>query len=138
MGGKLELSVSSMSSMSRKGLFLKLGKKKLIFCISRCMNDYVYQIHGALENVDGQFKGLRVLVCNVNYFDIVDVPAEILPKETAKFLQFRLKVTTGALNIQKLPYKVQNDIRDPLGRWLDRWVLENFYGDISNRKGVNP
>ena len=98
----------------------------------------MYQIHGALENAQGQFKGLRVLVCDLNYFDSVDVPVEILDNETAKYIQFRLKVSKQALDIQKLPVSVQNRIRAPLGRWLDDWVLKNFHGDTSKSKDTNP
>ena len=102
------------------------------------MSQYVYQIHGALENAQGQFKGLRVLVCDLNYFDSVDVPVEVLDNETAKFLQFRLKVSKQPLDIQRLPVSVQNRIRALLGRWLDNWVLKNFYGNISKSKDTNP
>ena len=98
----------------------------------------MYQIHGALENAQGQFKGLRVLVCDLNYFDSVDVPVEVLDNETAKFLQFRLKVSKQPLDIQRLPVSVQNRIRALLGRWLDNWVLKNFYGNISKSKDTNP
>jgi hypothetical protein len=101
------------------------------------MNKYVYQIQGALENPTGQLTGLRVLVCDLYNFDSVDVPVAVLDKETARYIQFRLQVTTATLNIQKLPNGIQNKIRAPLGAWLDRWVLENFYGDISKRKSIN-
>jgi hypothetical protein len=101
------------------------------------MSDYVYQIQGALENAQGQFKGLRILVCDTHNIDMVDAPVEILDKETIKFLQFRLNVTKEVINIQKLPSIVQYKIRAPLGRWLDQWVLENFHGDISKRKSLN-
>jgi hypothetical protein len=101
------------------------------------MSKYVYQIQGALESRTGQFQGLRVLVCDLYNFDSVDVPMEILDKETARYIEFRLRVTTETMNIQKLPVSVQNKIRAPLGRWLDEWVLENFYGDISNGKSTN-
>jgi len=106
--------------------------------ISKDMNRYVYQIQGALENPFGQFIGFRVLVCDVNHLDAVDVPAEILDRETRKYLEFRFGLTDDKLNIQSLPIKIQNNLRAPLGHWLDRWVLENFYGDISDTKGVNP
>jgi hypothetical protein len=102
------------------------------------MSKYVYQIQGALEDAQGRFKGLRVLVCDLYNFDSVDVPGNILDKDTIKFLEFRLKITTETVNIQRLPHNIQNKIRAPLGRWLDQWVLENFYGDTSNTKGVNP
>ena len=102
------------------------------------MNKYVYQIQGALENAQGQFLGFRVLVCDVLNFDSVDVPVEVLDSETAKYLQFRLKATTAPIDIQKLPVAIQNKIRAPLGRWLDHWVLENFYGNSVPRKSTNP
>lgn len=109
-----------------------------ILRISKSMSKYVYQIQGALEDAQGRFKGLRVLVCDLYNFDSVDVPGNILDKDTIKFLEFRLKITTETVNIQRLPHNIQNKIRAPLGRWLDQWVLENFYGDTSNTKGVNP
>lgn len=100
------------------------------------MSKYVYQIQGALEDSNQKVKGLRILVCNAYYFDSVDVPAEILDHEIVKYLEYRLKLH-GHLDIQKLPIIVQNQIRVPLGYWLDTWVLENFYGDTSNRKSTN-
>ena len=105
--------------------------------ISKGMNKYVYQIQGALESPDGRLKGLRVLVCDLNNLDSADAPVTILDKETVKFLEFRLKLSDEALNIQRLPFNVQTKIRVPLGKWLDQWVLKNFYGDTSNRKSVN-
>jgi hypothetical protein len=101
------------------------------------MNKYVYQIQGALENPPGKLRGFRILVCDLYNFDQADAPIEILDRETVKFLEFRLKLSEDALNIQNLPVKIQNNIRTPLGKWLDRWVLDNFYGDTSNRKSVN-
>jgi hypothetical protein len=100
------------------------------------MNDYAYQIKGALENAQGQFLGLRVLVCDKNNFEIVDVPVEVIDKETARYIEFRLKVT-DVMDIRRLPYGIQNRIRAPLGRWLDDWVLKNFYGNTSERKSIN-
>jgi len=102
------------------------------------MSKYVYQIKGTLENVHGQFTGLRILVCDIQNIDLVDVPVEILDVDTFKYLQFRINLASEILNIQKLPVEVQNRIRAPLGRWLDHWVLENFHGDISKRKSINP
>jgi len=102
------------------------------------MNKYVYQIQGALEDHNHNLLGLRVLVCNAQHFDSVDVPIGILDKETAKYLAFRLQLTDDALVIQRLPNNIINKIRLLLGKYLDKWVLENFYGDISKTKGVNP
>ena len=101
------------------------------------MSKYVYQIQGALQGPMGKFLGLRVLVCNVDFLDMVDIPVEVLDYETTKYMQFRLSITAEALNIQSLPVEIQNRIRVPVGRWLDHWVLENFYGDTSNRKSTN-
>ena len=98
------------------------------------MSKYAYQIQGTLENALGQFKGLRILVCDLYNFDSVDVPAETFDHETGRYIQFRLRATKATIDIAKLPINVQNKIRAPLGRWLDRWVLENFHGDTSNRK----
>ena len=102
------------------------------------MSKYAYQIHGALENAQGTFLGFRVLVCDALYFELVDVPVEVLDNETSKYIQFRLKVTKNALDIQRLPHSVQNAIRKPVGLWLDRWVLENFYGNNRKPKSINP
>jgi hypothetical protein len=85
----------------------------------------------------GKFIGLRCLVCNVDFLDMVDVPVEVLDHNTYKYMQFRLSITAEALNIQSLPVEIQNRIRAPLGRWLDHWVLENYHGDTSNRKSTN-
>jgi hypothetical protein len=117
---------------------VKIFFEKLLYVrISKGMNKYVYQIQGALENPPGSLKGLRILVCDLYNFDSVDAPINLLNKETIKYLEFRLSITAEALNIQRLPVVIQNRIRIPLGKWLDQWVLENFYGDTSNRKSVN-
>ena len=115
-----------------------MGRLLWKLCIIVCMSKYVYQIQGALQSPTEKLLGLRVLVCNVDFLDMVDVPVEILDHNTTKYLQFRLSITSEALDIQRLPVEIQNRIRTPLGRWLDRWVLKNFYGDTSNRKSVNP
>lgn len=102
------------------------------------MSKYVYQIQGALEDKAGKFHGFRVLVCDLYNFESVDVPVEILDNETAKYFEFRLRCADTILDIAKLPHSIQNRIRAPLGRWLDRWVLENFHGNPSNPKSINP
>ena len=99
------------------------------------MTKYAYQIQGALENAEGRFCGFRVLVGNADFMDLADVPAEVFSKETVKYIEFRLKVTTR-FDVRKLPPTVENSIRVPLGRWLDRWVLNNF-GNISKPKNTN-
>ena len=118
-------------------IFYWIKAKCVDLRISRSMNKYVYQIQGALENAAGEFLGLRVLVCDLYNFESVDVPREVLDKESAAYLEFRLKITKDPVNIQRLPNGVQNKIRQLLGKWLDRWVLENFYGDSGYSEGIN-
>jgi len=89
------------------------------------MTTYVYQIQGALENAQQQLLGFRVFLCTASYFDSVDVPAEVFDKETMAYMRFRLAVTEGRININRLPYKIQNKLRNAMGKWLDHWVLEN-------------
>lgn len=100
------------------------------------MSKYAYQIQGTLES-HGQLRGLRILVCDQYNFDSVDVPIEIFDRETVVYLQFRIRLNEK-MDIRKLPVKVENNIRAPLGRWLDRWVLVNFYGNTSDKKSINP
>ena len=88
-----------------------------------------------MENAEGRFCGFRVLVGNANFIDIADVPAKVFSKETAKYIEFRLKVT-ARFDVRKLPPTVENSIRAPLGCWLDYWVIKNF-GDISKPKNTN-
>jgi hypothetical protein len=101
------------------------------------MSKYVYQIQGALEDKRGRLLGLRTLVCDRDNLDSVDVPVEVLDSETAKYLQFRLSITAETVNIQSMPVEIQNRIRAPLGRWLDHWVLDNFYGNNRKHKNTN-
>lgn len=139
--GKVKISLATHATLDTctdKLLYFQLeGREPIVFCIIISMNKYVYQIQGALENPQGKLMGLRCLVCDLYNFDSVDVPVEVFDSETAKYLQFRISITADTVNIKNLPVEIQNKIRAPLGRWLDRWVLENFYGDTSNRKSTN-
>jgi hypothetical protein len=119
-------------------IFYWNGREPFDFCINMSMNKYVYQIQGALEDKRGKLLGLRVLVCNVDNLDSVDVPVEVLDSETAKYIQFRLSITAETVSINSMPYEIQNKIRAPLGRWLDHWVHDNFYGDNRKHKDTNP
>ena len=107
------------------------------FCIIISMSKYVYQIQGAMER-NQKLVGFRVIVCDANNMDLVDVPIEILDSDTVKYLQFRLSITAEALNIKNLPIGIQNRIRATLGRWLDYWVSKNFYGYNSTNQSINP
>jgi hypothetical protein len=86
-------------------------------------NKYAYQIKGLLEKENKDIGGLRVMVCTADFFDIVDVPADIFDSELLRFLKFRLAVN-DYLDVRKLPYTIQNDMRAPLNVWLDNWVLK--------------
>lgn len=101
------------------------------------MNDYAYQIKGALESVEGRFLGFHVMVCTASKMDVVNVPAIVLDNQTKSYIEFRMRLTKEPMNIQRLPVKVQNNIRIPLGKWLDRWVLKNFYGDSTDKQSTN-
>jgi len=90
---------------------------------------YVYQIKGILEKPNKDIGGIRVLICFLNYFDSVDVPAAVFDKETLRYLRFRLAVN-DYINVNRLPISVVNRIREPMNKWLDNWVIrENFLGD---------
>lgn len=84
---------------------------------------YVYQIKGILEKPNKDIGGMRVLLCSKDFFDSVDVPAEIFDKETLQYLKFRLKVNEY-IDVQKLPVHIVNRIRAPMNRWLDNWVIK--------------
>jgi len=91
---------------------------------------YVYQIKGILEKPNKDIGGIRVLVCSKDNLELIDAPSEILDKETIKYLKFRLAVN-DYLNVRKLPYTIQNKIRNPLNEWLDNWVIkERTIGNI--------
>jgi len=90
---------------------------------------YVYQIKGILEKSNKDVSGIRVLVCSKDFFDSVDVPAEVIDKETLRYLKYRLAVNEF-VDVRKLPIVIQNRIRVPLNLWLDNWVLkENSIGN---------
>ena len=86
---------------------------------------YVYQIQGLLQDADKRILGIRTLVCNVDYFESVDVPANVLDKGMIAYLRFRSAVCEP-MDIRKLPNNIINELRIRLGRYLDKWVLENF------------
>jgi hypothetical protein len=83
---------------------------------------YVYQVKGILEKPNKDVGGMRVLVCSPDFFDMVDVPADIFDNETLRYLKFRLQVNEY-IDVQKLPISIINKIRFPMNRWLDEWVL---------------
>ena len=90
---------------------------------------YVYQIKGILEKPNKEIGGMRVLLCTKDFFDSVDVPSNIFNKEVLDYLKFRLRVNEY-IDVQKLPLRIQNQIRTPMNQWLDNWVIrENIFGD---------
>lgn len=86
---------------------------------------YVYQIQGLLEGANKRVAGVRALVCSLDHFESVDVPVSVLEEELTAYLRFRSAVTSH-MDIRKLPNSIQNELRIRLGRYLDKWVLENF------------
>ena len=84
---------------------------------------YVYRIQGVLEKDDGEIGGIRCSVCSASLLTDVDVPVSVFPKSVIAYLKFRLKVN-NYLNIQQLPNKMQNELRNPIGKYLDQWVKE--------------
>lgn len=86
---------------------------------------YIYQLQGVLENADKKVMGVRALVCTLDHFSSVDVPAEVFDKELLAYLRFRLAVNDH-MDVNKLPYSIQNNLRTKVGRYLDQWVLANL------------
>ena len=83
---------------------------------------YVYQIKGILERPNKDIGGLRVLVCTKDFFDSIDVPADIFNPEVMRYLKFRLAIN-DFIDVNKLPVSVINNLRGPMNQWLDNWVL---------------
>ena len=83
---------------------------------------YVYQIKGILEKSNKEIGGMRVLLCSTDFFDSVDIPADIFDRDTLRYLRYRLAVN-DYLDINKLPIPILNKIRTPINQWLDHWVL---------------
>ena len=86
---------------------------------------YVYQIKGLLERPDRSIGGLRVLVCTLDNFESVDVPSDILDKEMLAYLRFR-SLACDYMDVAKLPHPVVNQLRKTLGRYLDKYVIDNL------------
>ena len=84
---------------------------------------YVYRIQGVLEKEDGNIGGIRVSVCSASILTDVDIPSSVFPREILDYLKFRLKVN-NYLNIQQLPNKMQLELREPIGKYLDKWVAD--------------
>lgn len=84
---------------------------------------YVYKIQGILETMEGEIGGMRVSICSASYLGDVDIPSTVFDKETLDYLKFRLKINSY-VNVQQLPNRVQNQIRTPIGLYLDNWVKE--------------
>ena len=108
-------------------IFYNFGIETLDSCTIRSMKDtlYVYQIQGMLERPNGKIGGLRVLVCSLTYFESVDIPSDILDKELLAYLRYRSMVCAH-MDVRKLPYKIEKQLRNAINPWIDRYVLENF------------
>jgi hypothetical protein len=83
---------------------------------------YVYQIKGVLEKPNKEVGGFRITICTVEYMGLVDVPADIFSKELLAYFKYRLAVNNH-LDVRKLPNNIINQLRKPMNKWLDEWVL---------------
>lgn len=88
---------------------------------------YAYQIQGLLEGKNKRIMGFRVFITSSEYFDTVDVPAEIFSTELLAYLKYRSAVCSH-FDIRKLPATLQSDIRNPMNAWLDNWVAHEYKG----------
>jgi hypothetical protein len=83
---------------------------------------YVYQIKGILEKPNKEVSGFRITICTVEYMGLVDVPASIFSKELLAYFKYRLAVN-NSLDVRKIPNSIINQMRTPMNKWLDEWVL---------------
>jgi hypothetical protein len=83
---------------------------------------YVYQIKGVLEKPNKEVGGFRITICTVDYMGMVDVPANIFSKELLAYFKYRLAVN-NYLDVRKIPNSIINQMRMPMNKWLDEWVL---------------
>lgn len=86
---------------------------------------YVYKIQGVLEKPNKEVGGMRVFVCTADNMETVDVPANVFDPELLTYLKYRLAVN-NFIDVNKLPDKMINMIRNPMNIWLDNWV-ENWH-----------
>ena len=87
---------------------------------------YVYQIMGILEHPETKkVGGVRVMVCTSQIFEQVDIPSEAMSKEMVAFLRFRSAVCNH-FDVRRLPDKVVNELRQSLGKWLDKYILSKM------------
>jgi hypothetical protein len=84
-------------------------------------NEYAYQIQGALEDKKQNVLGFRVFLWTTNNFYEVDVPGNIFGREILDYMKFRMSLTS-VLQIQGLPDQIQEQIREPMGEYLNDWV----------------
>ena len=87
--------------------------------------NYGYQITGVLEMPGGEIKGFRVLLCTLHHFETVDVPSHIFDKSVLAYIKFRTSLPS-TLDIRKLPVEIENRIRFPMNKFLDKWVATNL------------
>ena len=90
--------------------------------------EYAYQIQGALEDKKHNVKGFRVFLWTANNFYEVDVPDTVFSKEILAYMKYRMMLTK-VVEIQGLPEKIQRQIRDPMGEYLNKWVMEKDDGN---------
>jgi len=90
--------------------------------------EYAYQIQGALEDRKQNVKGFRVFLWTSTNFYEVDIPEHVFPKTILQYMKYRMMLTKE-VQIQSLPENIQRQIRDPIGKYLNTWVLGKQNGD---------
>jgi hypothetical protein len=97
---------------------------------------YTYKLKSFMHNKELGPIGFCVLVMTDNYFYEVDVPADIFDPEIMAYIKFRLKLSQN-MEVLNLPPDVQAGLREPLGLFIECWILENEDGDSSDGEDFN-
>lgn len=106
---------------------------------SLCINmvvKYTYKLKSLLTDEELEPIGICVLVMTDSYFYEVDVPAELFDLELMKYIKFRLCLSQ-MMDVNRLPPKLQEDLKIPLAFFIECWLLENEDGDSSGPEDFN-
>jgi hypothetical protein len=106
-----------------------------ILCINIVVK-YTYKLKNFLYNKELGPMGFCVLVMTNNYFYEVDVPADIFDPEIMAYIKFRLSISHN-MEISRLPPDVQDGLKEPLGFFIECWLLENEDGDSGGPEDFN-
>lgn len=104
-------------------------------CINMVVK-YTYKLKSLLTDKELGPIGFCILVMSDNYFYEVDVPAEIFEPSLMAYIKFRLSISQ-MMDVNKLPPKLQEDLKIPLAFFIECWLLENEDGDSSGPEDFN-